>query len=122
MLSRKQKGFTAMPTMPVANKLRFMGDEISRRGCLVDRCAQRGRGANVSSGHLDTWEYGMDFVCGHRWRNVYRIYTYLPEEKKDVPRDVSPACLWIIGLWQPLTLSLYLFSFKCVYFHLKSFI
>ena len=56
MLSRKQKGFTAMPTMPVANKLRFMGDEISRRGCLIDRCAQRGRGANVSS--LDTW------ICG----------------------------------------------------------
>lgn len=45
-----------MPTMPVANKLRFMGDEMSRRGCLVDRCAQRGRGANVSS--LDTWIRG----------------------------------------------------------------
>ena len=59
MLSRKQKGFTPAPMMPVANKLRFMGDETSRRGCLVDRCAQRGRGANMSSldtGYVGAWD------------------------------------------------------------------
>ena len=80
VLSRKQKGFTATPTMPVADKLRFMGDEISRRGCLVDRRVQTQGCQHELSGHLDMWEYGMDFVCGHRWRYVSAMYTYIPEE------------------------------------------
>ena len=80
MLSRKQKGFTPAQTMPVARKLRFMGDETSRRGCLVDRCAQRQGCQHELSGHLGMWEHGMDFVYGHRWRYVQIMYTYLPEE------------------------------------------